>query len=282
MIRGRPAQLGAFVAIVALATVASLAVLNGLPFFGGFERWVENYRIATLTPPEAQHPDIVIVAITDDTVSRFPYSSPIDRGFLADLLELMAARGARGVLLDVLLDRATEPDKDARFKAVIESYKVPLAISYGREPERLTADEIEFLDGYLPLARRGFGNLVTDDLYDGTVRGIYPGRALPDGTFIPGIATRLVEQLGRTVAYVPRALAYRGQPADNVEPFLALPAHTAHLLPAPLLAGKIVLIGGDFSLIDRHRSPGSSSMRMRWRSCSRIASHPSSAPGAKA
>src|ERR1043165_7386908 len=141
----RLSHYGAFAVIVALATVATLVLFYLLPFFGAFERWVENYRIATLTPAEPPHPDIVIVAITDDTVARFPYSSPIDRAFLADLLELVQARGARGVYLDVLFDRRTEPDKDARLKQIIDGYKVPLVVSYGREDEHLTPDEVEFL-----------------------------------------------------------------------------------------------------------------------------------------
>ncbi|MEJ0070128.1 MAG: CHASE2 domain-containing protein [Pseudomonadota bacterium] len=215
---GRLSHLAAFPAIVLLATVATLAVFQGLPLFGSFERWVENYRIATLTPPEPQDPDIVVVAITDDTLAQFPYYSPVDRGFLADLLELMQARGARGVLLDVLLDRPTEPAKDARLKQVIDGYRLPLAISYGREAEHLTEDEIAFIDDFVPVNRRGFGNLVTDDLYDGTVRGIYEGRALPDGSFLPGVASVLVAQLGHPVTQEPRPLAYRGQPSSTVEP----------------------------------------------------------------
>jgi len=251
----RLSYFGTFAAIVGLAALATLALFNGLPFFGQFERWVENYRIATLTPPEAQDHDIVIVAITDDTLADFPYSSPIDRGFLADLLELVQARGARGVLLDVLLDRPTEWTKDARLEQLIKDYKIPLAISYGREPEHLTPDEVKFMDGFVPVDRRGFGNLVTDDLYDGTVRGIYEGRALPDGTFLPGVATALVEKLGHPVAHEPRLLVYRGQQSSTVEPFLELPADSLKAMPANLIAGKIVLIGGDFTLIDRHRSP---------------------------
>src|SRR5205823_1378718 len=119
-----------------------------------------------------------------------------------------------------------------RLKAVLEGYKIPLVVSYGREDVRLTEDEIEFLDAYLPAALRGFANLVSDDLYDGTVRDIYPGRALPDGSFVPGIATRLVQKLGKPVEPVPRALAYRGQPAPEIEPFRELPSHNLARLPA--------------------------------------------------
>ncbi len=256
MIRQRLSHYGAFAVIVAVATVATLALFDGLPFFGAFERWFENYRIATQSPPEDQHPDIVIVTITDDTIRQFPYASPIDRGFLADVLELVQARGARGVLLDVLFDRPSEPAKDARLKQVIEGYKVPLVVSYGREAENLTPDEIEFIDAYLPADKRAFANLVKDD-YDGTVRGIYPGRALPDGAFLPGIATRLVEQLGRSVGYEPRSLAYRAPKSDQVEAFAELPAHSVLAIPvvAAKLAGKIVLIGAEYAMTDRHRSP---------------------------
>src|SRR3954470_23149642 len=153
---------GAFGVIVALATAATLAVFYGLPVFAAIERWVENYRIAILTPAEPQNADVAIVTITDDTIAQFPYSEPIDRNFLADLLEFVQAHGARGVFLDVLFDRPTEPAKDERIKRIIESYKVPLVISYGREAEFLTPDEIEFLDAFLPADKRAFANLVKD------------------------------------------------------------------------------------------------------------------------
>ena len=45
--------------IVAAVAGGSMAVLRGLPFLASIERWIADYRIATLTPPEPQHPDIV-------------------------------------------------------------------------------------------------------------------------------------------------------------------------------------------------------------------------------
>jgi len=53
----RLGHLGTFAVIVGIAALATLALFNGLPFFGQFERWVENYRIATLTPPDPTLPD---------------------------------------------------------------------------------------------------------------------------------------------------------------------------------------------------------------------------------
>ena len=50
---------------------------------------------------------------------RFPTARPIDRGFLAGLLDRLAAAGVAGVGLDVLFDRPTEPAKDAALRRAL-------------------------------------------------------------------------------------------------------------------------------------------------------------------
>ena len=83
-----------------------------LPFLAMMENWTADYRVASLLPPEPQHPDIVIAAITEDTLAQFPYRSPVDRHFLAQLLDSLNTAGVRAVGIDVLFDQPSEPDKD--------------------------------------------------------------------------------------------------------------------------------------------------------------------------
>jgi adenylate cyclase len=231
-----------------------MAVLRGLPFLASIERWIADYRIATLTPPEPQHPDIAIVAITEETLELFPYRSPVDRKFLSELLKLLEARQVRGILLDVLFDQPTEDDKDDLLKQTLDELKVPIAVSYGRQEEQLTDRQVEYLDEFLRPDIRGFANLVKDR-FDDTARWIYPGRNLPDGTFLPGVVAVLLKKLGLPAPNGRVALAYRGRPDSKTEPFRSFPAHAIKVLPPAWLKDKIVLIGADLSLTDRHRSP---------------------------
>ncbi len=45
------------------------------------ERLVEAVAFQFLGPERQRPPDVVVVGITEDTLSAFPYRSPIDRGF---------------------------------------------------------------------------------------------------------------------------------------------------------------------------------------------------------
>ncbi|MFQ5938412.1 MAG: adenylate/guanylate cyclase domain-containing protein, partial [Acidiferrobacterales bacterium] len=71
-----------------------------------------------------------------------------------------------------------------------------------------------------------------------------------------GLAAALARLAG---AEVPEAtilpLAYRGAPDGDTSPFPIYPAHSVPLLPVAWFNGKIILIGADLSLQDRHRTP---------------------------
>lgn len=242
-------------ALLIAAAVVSYFAGRHLPVLVAAEHWIADYRIATLLPPEPQHPDILVVSITEDTLARFPYRSPVDRGFLADLLKALETRGARGILLDVLLDQPTEPEKDDRLRAVLRSITVPLAISSATQAEGLTPKQEAYLTDFVPEEERGLPNLAKDP-YDSTVRWIFPGRTLDDsGDWMPGVVSLLADRLGHPMEHEPRPIVWRGSPADTTRAFASLPAHMVSLVPPAWIAGKIVLIGADLSLTDRHRTP---------------------------
>ncbi len=243
-------KLAALFAITATVVTA----LHFVPVLHTAEQWTADVRVATLLPYEPQHPDIVVAAITEETLEQFPYRSPVDRAFLATVLESLAAKGARAILVDLLFDQPTEQDKDVRLASVLHNLSVPLVISYAGADAGLTPSQKAYLDTFVPPELRGFANMIKDTA-GGTVRAIYPGRAIDTGPFIPGVAGRMVERLGHTAPREPVAIAFRGSPGADTQPFAAYPAHAVPFLPESWIKDKVVLIGADLTLVDRHRTP---------------------------
>ena len=88
---GRISRLPVTAAAVAiLAALLSSAAVNNITFLANVNQFIADGEIAAFTPKEPQDPDIVIVAITEDTLAQFPYRAPIDRQFLTDLLKALA------------------------------------------------------------------------------------------------------------------------------------------------------------------------------------------------
>lgn len=242
--------------LVLVGGAAWLAVLAGqhVQVMVMTERWLADFRIGTLLPPEPQHKDIVLVTVTEQTLEQFAYRSPVDRGFLADLLEIVEARGARAVLLDFLIDQPTEPDKDARLHETLLTSRVPLVISTGGLAEGLTPEQVAFLEAMVPERLRGLANL-SKDPFDSTVRWIFPGRLDDSGIWRPSVIGRLVEHLGLPPLREPRRIAWKGRQDAATPAFARYPAHLLALMPADWVRDKIVLIGADLPMTDRHRTP---------------------------
>lgn len=243
-----------FLSILLLAGLVPVALVRAAPFLQGIENWVADYRVATNTPAQPQQPDIVIAAITEDTLARFPYRSPVDRAFLADLLRVLEAKGAKAVLLDVLLDQPTEPAKDEALAAAIRALKIPLVVSHGGAAEGLTEAQQTYLDGFVPADKRGWANLVKDNL-DGTVRWIFPGKPDAAGRWQPGVVAAMAAHLGLSPPREPVPIAWRGRPDAATSPFRQFPAHAVAVLPPAWFKDKIVLVGADLSDRDRHITP---------------------------
>lgn len=252
MSKSPAAAKAAHAALLALV-MAAVALLGraSLPPLALAEQWLADFRLARLAPPLPTHPDIVVAAITEDTLRLFPYRSPVDRAFLAGLLGALEAKGARAVGMDILLDQPTEPEKDEALRQALASARIPVRVSYAQAADGLTADQSAWLDAFLPPAQRGLANLAKDPL-DDTARWIFPGRADGQGGFQPGLAPALAGDVGAAAARASLlSIAWRpGAPA-----FRVIPAHLVPLVPQAWLSGKIVLVGADVPLEDRHRTP---------------------------
>jgi class 3 adenylate cyclase/CHASE2 domain-containing sensor protein len=241
-------------AMVALASAAvmTLAVEN-VAFLKFGDRFVADWETAALLPAEPQDSGIVVVAITEDTLKKFAYRSPIDRRFLAGLLTTLASRAPRAIGLDLLFDQPTEPDKDELLRDTLLHLPVPLRVSFSDTQGTVTDDQHAFLERFVPPRLRGLANLATDQ-FD-TVRWIYPGHAGADGQYMLSLPRAIAQDVGVATPAALTDMAWHGQPSRGVPAFREYPAQIVAALPPQWFKDKIVLIGTDLSLTDLHRTP---------------------------
>ena len=242
------------IAILVVAAGLSLALVRFLPFLGLADQWLGDFRVAALSAPEPQNEDIVIVTVTEDTLAQFPYRSPLDRSFVRDVLLTLEERGVRAIGLDILFDQATESAKDAALKSTLEGLRVPLVASYAGTAEGLTEDQSKYLDAFVAPRLRAFANLIKDTISD-TVRWIYPGRTLDQGVRVRGFAGALAEKLGHAAPDTLVPLYWRAAPDAETPAFRSFPAQALKFFPAVWFKDKIVLVGADLGIDDRHRTP---------------------------
>lgn len=209
------------------------------------ENWLTDLSV-TLDSPRINASDspIVIVAITEDTLSQMAYRSPVDRLFMAELLSHLDQLQPRAIGIDVLFDQATEPFKDKQLQETLQSLKTPVYVAWATTEEGLTQAQFEFLNEFVPSSMAVRVNLLKDDS-DGVVRTM----SFNSSQSPPSLASVITNQKqfqSRRIAW------YRGELATSESPFATYPAHMVKLLPKAWFKDKIVLIGADLSLTDRH------------------------------
>ncbi len=105
----------------------------------------------------------------------------------------------------------------------------------------------------MPAKERGLATLATDQ-FD-TVRWIYPGHAEPDGSYLASFPRALAALVGVSTPAQQAAIAWHGRPSRDVPAFREYSAEMVPALPPEWFKDKIVLIGTDITLADRHRTP---------------------------
>ncbi|MEZ5870772.1 MAG: adenylate/guanylate cyclase domain-containing protein [Nitratireductor sp.] len=223
-------------------------------------RPVENLLsdlLSSTSSPFVGEPDgVVVVAIGEDTLKQYPYRSPIDRQFLAGLVEAVSRAEPKAIGIDILFDQPTEAAKDeALAKAISASVSsgVPVVIANAMEEDGLDPKQVEWLNRYAPDAFRGLATLARDR-FDGVVREIFPGR-LDKGRWVAGFTQAIAGFLEQPPDTERKTMVYYR--TEHAEPFAfpKYPAESASFLPPEWFAGKYVLIGVDLKLDDRHPTP---------------------------
>ncbi len=239
-------------AIIVLAVFVGAFLPRGLATLQAGENWLRDFRFTTLTPPEPQNTEVVIIAITEDTLGTMPYRSPVDRGFIADLLDVLEKAKPRAIGIDILFDQRTLPSKDKALRQKLLNISVPVVVASAKR-NQLTKKQMAYLNTFTDGLNAGLANLAKDRV-DGTVRWIFSGTSI-DGKWQPSFLGELSKALGLPVLRLDLPLVYRGGPDFNTPAFKIFPAHVVRLLPKSWFSGKVVLIGADLPLIDRHRTP---------------------------
>ena len=243
-------------AILIAAAVSAVTVIVSpyLPFLRAAENWTQDVRVALLSKPLAIAQEIVIVRFTEDTLAQLTYRSPVDREFLANLLTSLETKGARLVGVDVLFDRPTDPRKDQKLRNTLSSMRVPVVVANVFSRQQLTAAQSSYLHGYLSALQTG-DITVRKDLPDLTVRRIHLGSEV-SGVWRPGFAAAIVVLLGGDVPGGETiALDYRRRQDLREPSFLLIDAHHVEQMPDVVFKDKVVLVGADLPLEDRHATP---------------------------
>src|ERR1700744_3236635 len=84
--------------------VIMLAVPS-LPPMNVFEAWLSDLELALLAPPAPPYPGIVVLDINGDVAAKLAHRSPIDRQFLAQLIDAAESYGPAAIVIDVLVDQ---------------------------------------------------------------------------------------------------------------------------------------------------------------------------------
>ena len=250
-------------AVSLVSAVFSLLLVTNFSVLTRLDQFVQDWEIASVfAPREEQDPRIVIVAVDEATLSQFPYRSPVDRAFLSTLIRQIAAHGPAAIESDFLLDQPTEEAKDKALAATLRETRVPLVISYIASHDIVTPEQKAFEDAMVPPRLRALANLPTDQ-FD-TARDVFPG-AKVGAHYIPGVARAVAAKVGVQTPDKSVPIVWRGRPAPTEldprpKPFVQ---YSAAMVANPALSAvfdtwfkdKIVLIGSDVTLVDRHRTP---------------------------
>ena len=173
------------------------------------------------------------------------------------MIQQLAAHHPAAIGLDFLLDQPTEQAKDIALAKTLRDTKVPLVVSYVASGV-VSPDQKAFEDAIVPQQSSSLGGCaaaISSILHV----SIYPG-ATAGGQYIPGVARAIAAKLGVKTPAEQVPIIWHGRP-EPTEPtptqaFQAdIPPTLAGLMPDSWYRGKVVLIGSDVTLVDRHRTP---------------------------
>jgi class 3 adenylate cyclase/CHASE2 domain-containing sensor protein len=247
-VRRRVAEGARVTMILAGASLAALLCVRPPSPLAAAERLFAAAAFRFFAPVRPLDERIAIIAITEDTLDLFPYRSPIDRIFLAGLLDQLAGAGVAAIGLDVLLDRPTEPAKDAALRRAIRRADVPLAVITLAPETPASPERRRTLAEFVAGVRTGYANLARDQ-FDDIVREHVP---IHPATGEPSLAASLAMALGIPVPDRPFPIAWRRALGGGAFP--VYPAESIPLLPADWLRDKVVLVGSLHRGEDEHRT----------------------------
>jgi class 3 adenylate cyclase/CHASE2 domain-containing sensor protein len=240
-----------FLAGLAVALVAtSLLAVNFVAPLRQTAQWIDDLRLAYLVPPVEQSPDVVVLAIDEQSMRDFPYRSPVDRGYLAGLVRHLATvHRPKAIGIDMIFDQPTDPAKDEELRSILVQSPVPVVVAGGETQTGLNPAQIEYQAKFLDGIATGSAILGVED---GVVRNYFPHSPVSGAT---SFVHALANSAGVRSTLEPAPILYRRVAIDNAKPLRVFPAHSIGLLPADWLKDRFVLLGVDLADRDQHRTP---------------------------
>ncbi len=139
-------------------------------------------------------------------------------------------------------------------KRTLRDLKVPLVVAYTDTPAVVDDAQRTALDCFVPPKQRAYVNMGEDNL--DVVRWIFPGAKGDDGSYIPGFARALAQKAGVKTQDRQIPIVWHGAPRFRKPcPLRNIRRRCRAFCRQAGLKDKIVLIGSDLSLTDRHRTP---------------------------
>jgi CHASE2 domain-containing sensor protein len=237
----------------ALALVAIFLVPTIQPTLLRAEHWAADWRTAWLSERLPRtHPKVAVVAVTERSVAQFPYFVPINRGYVADIVDAVDKAGARAIGLDFYFTRDTEPGPDAKLSETLRRLKHKVVAGvYEDVVEAQRNYQYQFL-GDTPA---GHINLAVDP--DHVIR--YRAEARDDARYKESFSTLLARAGGWKGGELPDRIGWLLPPLNGEPTFPTIEAHRL-LAASPaereeLLKDRIVLIAGTLYTLDRHWTP---------------------------
>lgn len=265
-----PRRLPRLALVLLAGSIAGLAVLIAAPTWVPqllrIEHSTADWRTALLSDRRRElHPDVAVVLISEETLADYPYLSPIDRSLLARLISALDEAGAKAIGLDILFLKRTEPEKDEALLATLKSARAEIVLGVLDRRGQLSPGQLDYQKQTVAASGReaGYVNLRIDP--DGVVR--YRADAASGATDYPDNFAVLLARATRPDAPDTGArIAWLKPPPGERRAFLTVPAEalladaSAHADAAAKegvrsLAGKTVLVGGDFPYRDQHLTP---------------------------
>lgn len=237
--------------MIALIFVAAVLLLASLS--RPMETLFRDLMMSTISPFVDPGDSVVIVTITEEALEGLPYRSPIDRGFLADVVEQIGKSGPRAIGIDILFDSPTEPAKDERLANILQSATTPVVIADAGLVDGLSERQETYLRKFAPSVQRGL-TVLSRDAEDGVVRAFFPGREV-NGAWHHALARAIAVAGGLRPRTEGGDLAYFRTAKWTPYSFPTYPAQSIRLVPNDWLSGKFVLIGSDLPLEDHHLTP---------------------------
>ncbi len=246
------------------------------------DQWTNDWRTLLFSErAKDQRSDIVVVLITENTLAKYPFRSPVDRRLIANIVKTLDQAGASVIGLDFIFDRRTYDEIDKSLIRELQLSQTPVVIgAIDSRSANVGRDSFEFQDQFLEKSGKPSGHLYFARKNNRLAFGDEAIREIADPSPPPvnrlSFAEEIVKQVKSGPVVREPTISWLLPPADSsTETFatLRIPTHqpldefrTTDIIPQswfPLLKGKIVLVGGEFVDRDRHFTPLSVADRKR-------------------